>query len=151
MRQGLGYGHLGGGPCVAIKPMPWNVAHQAPLHMGFPRQENRSGKPFPPPGDLPDHWMEAASPALAGGFCTDEPPGKSVDMLGAIIRPTTVPVNGSWMDNNWVSSGPTGGCSSGWLPCPPSACSLFPDKALSYFQGSSCLLLPFHTILVGMS
>ena len=30
------------------------VAHQAPLPMGFPRQEFRSGLPFPPPGKLPD-------------------------------------------------------------------------------------------------
>ena len=29
---------------------PWTVAHQAPLSMGFPRQEYRSGLPFPSPG-----------------------------------------------------------------------------------------------------
>ena len=46
MRQGLGYGHLGGSPCLAIKPIPWNVAHQAPVLMGFPRQENWSGSHF---------------------------------------------------------------------------------------------------------
>ena len=33
---------------------PWIVAHQAPLSMGFPRQEYWSGLPFPPPGDFPD-------------------------------------------------------------------------------------------------
>ena len=33
---------------------PWTAAHQAPLSMGFSRQENWSGLPFPPPGDLPD-------------------------------------------------------------------------------------------------
>ena len=32
---------------------PWTVAHQAPLSTGFPRQEDPSGLPFPPPGDLP--------------------------------------------------------------------------------------------------
>ena len=32
--------------------------------------------PFPSPGDLPDPGMELASPALAGGFFTTEPPGK---------------------------------------------------------------------------
>ena len=45
------------------------VAHQAPLSMGFSRQEDWSGLPFPPPGDLPDPGMEPASlpsPALAG-------------------------------------------------------------------------------------
>ena len=43
--------------------------------MGFPRQEYWSGLPFPSPGDLP--VMEPAPPALAGGFLTAEPPGKS--------------------------------------------------------------------------
>ena len=33
---------------------PWTVAHQAPLSMGFPRQEYWNGLPFPSPGDLPD-------------------------------------------------------------------------------------------------
>ena len=34
--------------------MPWTVAHQVPLSMGFPKQEYWSGLPCPPPGDLPD-------------------------------------------------------------------------------------------------
>ena len=33
---------------------PWTVAHQAPLSMGFPRQEYWSGLPFPSPRDFPD-------------------------------------------------------------------------------------------------
>ena len=59
----------------------WTVARQAPLSMGFPRQENWSGLPFPPPGDLPDPGMEPVSPvspALAGGFFTTELPGKPI-------------------------------------------------------------------------
>ena len=43
---------------------PWAVARQAPLSMGFPRQEYWSGLPFPSPGDLPDLGMEPVSPAL---------------------------------------------------------------------------------------
>ena len=49
------------------------VARQAPLSVGFPRQEYWSGLPFPPPGDLSDQGIEPASllsPALAGGFFT---------------------------------------------------------------------------------
>ena len=42
--------------------------------MGFPRQEFWSGLPLPSPGDLPDPGIEPASPALAGGFFTPEPP-----------------------------------------------------------------------------
>ena len=58
---------------------PWTVAHQAPLSMGFPRQEYWSGLPFPPPVDFPDPGIEpesSASPALARGFFTTEPRGK---------------------------------------------------------------------------
>ena len=47
---------------------PWTAAHQAPLPMGFPRQEYWSRLPFPPPGDLPDPGIKPGSPALAGGF-----------------------------------------------------------------------------------
>ena len=43
---------------------PCTVARQAPLSMGFPRQEYRSGLPFPSPGDLPDPAIEPGSPAL---------------------------------------------------------------------------------------
>ena len=43
---------------------------------GFPRQEYRSGLPFPSPGELPDPRIEPVSSALAGGFLTTEPPGK---------------------------------------------------------------------------
>ena len=42
---------LGRVPLFAI---PWTVARQAPLSMGFPRPEYQSGSPFPFPGDLPD-------------------------------------------------------------------------------------------------
>ena len=55
---------------------PWPVAHQAPLSMGFSRQEDWSGLPFPSPGDLPRPGTEPTSPALAGRFLTSEPPGK---------------------------------------------------------------------------
>ena len=41
----------------------WTVARQAPLSMGFSRQEYWSGLPCPPPGDLPDPGIETRSPA----------------------------------------------------------------------------------------
>ena len=43
---------------------PWIVAHQAPLSMGFPRQEYWSGLPFPSPGDFPDPGIKHTSPAF---------------------------------------------------------------------------------------
>ena len=56
--------------------IPWTVACQASLSVGFSRQEYWSGLPFPSPGDLPESGIEPVSPALAGGFFTMEPPGK---------------------------------------------------------------------------
>ena len=40
----------------------WTAAPQAPLSMGFPRQEYWSGLPFTPPGDLPDPGIKPTSP-----------------------------------------------------------------------------------------
>ena len=42
---------------------PWTVAYQAPLSIGFSRQEYCGGLPFPSPGDLPDPGIEPGSPA----------------------------------------------------------------------------------------
>ena len=44
----------------------WTVAHQAPLSMGFPRQEYWSGLPVPSSEDLPNPGIKLVSPALAG-------------------------------------------------------------------------------------
>ena len=55
---------------------PWTVARQAPLSIGFSRQEYWTGLPFPSPGDLPNPGIEPTSPALEGGLFTTEPPGK---------------------------------------------------------------------------
>ena len=55
---------------------PWTVACQAPLSMGFPRQEYWSGLPFPSPGDLPGPGIEPGSPALQADSLLTEPRGK---------------------------------------------------------------------------
>ena len=55
---------------------PRTIAQQAPLSMGFPREEYWSGLPCPSPGDLPDPGIEPMSSALAGAFFATEPPGK---------------------------------------------------------------------------
>ena len=49
--------------CLTLET-PWTVACQAPLSMGFSRQEYWSGLPFPSLGDLPDPGIKPASPAL---------------------------------------------------------------------------------------
>jgi len=56
----------------------WTVAHQAPLNMGFPRQEYWSWLPFLPPGHLPNPEIESEALALACGLFTTEPPGKLI-------------------------------------------------------------------------
>ena len=79
---------------------PWTVALQAPLSMGFSRQEFWSGLPCPPPGDPPDPGIKPAflmSLALAGGFFTTsanwEAPLISYSLLISVqsegIQPTT--------------------------------------------------------------
>ena len=59
--------------CVQLFVTQWTIAHQAPLSLGFSRQEYWSGLPCPPPGDIPDPELKLApftSPAQAGRFFT---------------------------------------------------------------------------------
>ena len=68
--------------CVCVELLqlcltPWTVAHQAPLPMGFSRQEYWSRLPCPPPGDLPKPGTEPAcftSPALKFQFVSYSSP-----------------------------------------------------------------------------
>ena len=66
---------------------PWSVARQAPLSMGFSRQEYWSGLPFPSPGDLPNPGIKPRSLELQADSSPTEPPGKSA--LGGTINPLT--------------------------------------------------------------
>ena len=52
---------------------------QAPLSMGFSKQEYWSGLPFPTLGYIPDSGIEPVSPALAVRVFTIVPPGKPKD------------------------------------------------------------------------
>ena len=58
---------------------PWTVACQAPLPMGFSRQEYRSGLPCPPPRDLHNPGTEPRSPILQADSLPSEPPGKPMN------------------------------------------------------------------------
>ena len=49
---------------VQLFVIPWTVARQAPLSMGFSRQEYWSGEPFLSLGDLPNFRIEPEPPAL---------------------------------------------------------------------------------------
>ena len=69
---------------------PWTVGLQTPLSMGISKQDDWSGLPCPPPGDLPNPGIELkslSSPALSAGFFTIEPFGKpSVKMTIAKVK-----------------------------------------------------------------
>ena len=62
--------------CVRLLMNPWTTACQAPLSMGFLRQEYWSGLLFSSPGDLPDPGIKPKSLALTGRLFTTESPGK---------------------------------------------------------------------------
>ena len=61
---------------------PWTVARQAPLSIGFSRQEYWRGLPVPSPEDLPDPGIEPGSHALQVDSLPSEPPGKPVSFTG---------------------------------------------------------------------
>ena len=61
---------------VQLFATPGTAAYQAPLSLGFSRQEYWCGLPFPSPGDLPDPGIEPGSPTLEADALTSEPPGK---------------------------------------------------------------------------
>ena len=69
---------------VQLFATPCTVACQAPLSMGFPRQEYWSGLPFPSPGDLPDPGINPRSSALASELFNSEPLGEpqSINAIG---------------------------------------------------------------------
>ena len=74
--------------CVGLFAALWTVTHQAPLSMGFSRQEYWSGLPLPPPEDLPNPGIKPLSPlspAMAGRFFTTAPPGKPWGRTGEIL------------------------------------------------------------------
>ena len=91
--------------CLVTQSCPtlvtsWTVACQAPLSMGFSRQEYWCGLPFPPPGDhLPNTGIEPASftsPALAGRFFTTQPLGNTnglkISFLIKNCQPSSPPI-----------------------------------------------------------
>ena len=65
---------------------PCTVACQAPLSVGFLRQEYWSGLPLLSPGDLSDLGIESVFPALAWGFFTTEPPGKPPGKMYCVFK-----------------------------------------------------------------
>ena len=68
--------------CVRLFVIPWTIAHQAPLSMGFSSQEYQSGLPFPSLGDLPNPGIELWPPILqAVSLPSELSEGKMVQMI----------------------------------------------------------------------
>ena len=76
---------------VRLFATPWTVAHQAPLSMGFSRQEYWNGLPFPTPGDFPDPGIKPA-----------------VLVFPALVLGSSLPLShlGSPLDYNILPGGP---------------------------------------------
>ena len=73
--------------------MPRTVARQAPLTMGFSKQEYWSGLPFPSAGDLPDPGIKFVSPALQAESLLSKPPRKPylLNISGFLLRNFIIP------------------------------------------------------------
>ena len=67
---------------VLLFVTPRTVSYEAPLSVGFSRQEYWSGLPFPSPGDLPNPGIEPGSPALQA----DKPPGHFSELTPAVLH-----------------------------------------------------------------
>ena len=81
---------------------PRTVAHWAPLLVGFPRQEYRTGLPNPSPGDLADPGIKPVPPPLTGGlFTTEATMGAQSVCLFIVNRTTRVVVNTQILTGMW--------------------------------------------------
>ena len=74
--QNTGVGDLVAQSCLTLAT-PWTMSCQAPLSMGFSRQESWRGLSSPSPGDLPDPGVEPRSPAPQTDSLLTKPPGKA--------------------------------------------------------------------------
>ena len=87
--------------CVQFFVTPWTAVHQAPLSMGFSRQEHWSGLPFTLPGDASQHKITlclifpntgikpapTASPALASSFFTTSTTWEAPSWIRVVLNP----------------------------------------------------------------
>ena len=106
---------------VQLFATPWTVARQAPLSMGFSRQEYWSGLPFPSPGvGIPDPGIEPTSPALQVNSLPSEPPRKPVIPVRLSQRFSLLcsgsPLPGPHPARNLLQASP---CLPPSFPCPP--------------------------------
>ena len=88
---------------VGLFGTPWTVARQAPLSMGFPREEYCSGLPFPSPGDLPNAGTEPESlisPDFTGGFFTTSTTWKAPAICLLVVKSSS-----AWLKEVFLTHG----------------------------------------------
>ena len=114
--------------CAQFFATTWTLAHQAPLSMGFLRQEYWNGLPFPIPGNLPNlgtEFMSLVSPALQADSLSAEPSGKSLfkPCKGSLV----LSMSSSWPPWPWLT----------WFPSVPAHLSnLLPSLPLPYCRST---------------
>ena len=94
---------------VRLFVTPWTAAPQAPLSMGFSRQEYWSGLQFPSPGALPDTGIKPTSrtsPALAGEFFTTSATWEARGVREPGSPPSLCPWGDDW-ESRWASESPS--------------------------------------------
>ena len=85
---------------VQLFVTPWTVTCQAPLSMGFPRQEYRSLLPFPSPEDLPG--IKPMSPAFQAHSLPLSHLGSPMKYYSAIKKNKIMPFTTTWMKTNII-------------------------------------------------
>ena len=89
---------------------PWTEAHQAPLSLGFSRQEYWGGLPFPSPGEFSNPGIKPRSPTLQADSLPSESPGKHNsfinpplmnNLLGKVHRHFQHPCNRPFLIGPW--------------------------------------------------
>ena len=79
--------------------LPWTVAHQASLSMGFSRQEYWIQLPCTSPGDLPNPGIKRGSPTLPADSLPSEPPGNRLKHVPSLLNfPPFQPVTEYWVE-----------------------------------------------------
>ena len=126
--------------------IPWAVAHQAPLTMGFSRQEHWSRLPLPTPGDLPNPEVE---PNSTGRFFTTEVPGKP--LLGISTGSNFIPFSSVSSVHSFLSNSLwPHGLWHARPPCPSPTARVYPNPCpLSWWchPAMSSSVVPFSSRL----
>ena len=96
---------LSGFSCIGLFATLWTIASQAPLSMGFPRQEYWCGLPYPSPGNLPDPGIEPeslTSPELGSRFFTSSVTREALLKQETGNHPKVAIVASSGKGGNWT-------------------------------------------------